>query len=193
MYRVGFALLLIALAGCQSAGPLRGGPVGPEAEALAGRRAARQLEGQFGPVKSDDAADRVLRPVSARIAASAATRAPECRILSSREVNAFSLPGGLVYLTQGLYDRIGTDDALLAATIAHELAHIAYKDSLKPACGSEQESLNREIAADAAGAGYLRAAGYSADDLIRLLAITGDVQPAGWAAARTQRLRQEAP
>jgi predicted Zn-dependent protease len=134
-----------------------------------------------------------MGPVSERIARSAATSLPECRILASRQVNAFSLPGGLIYVTQGLYARIQSDEALLAAAIAHELAHIEHKDSLKPACGSEQESLHREIAADVSGAQYLREAGYSPEDLVRLLQSTADVQPAGWAEARVQQLQREVP
>ena len=46
------------------------------------------------------------------------------------EVNAFSLPGGYIFVYKGLIDRISSDDQL-AAVIAHEVAHVTAKHAMK--------------------------------------------------------------
>jgi predicted Zn-dependent protease len=53
-------------------------------------------------------------------------------ILDTDEVNAFAVPGGYVYVTKGLMKQIGSDDEL-AGVVAHELAHINKKHSLRQA------------------------------------------------------------
>jgi predicted Zn-dependent protease len=44
-------------------------------------------------------------------------------LLDTREINAFSTPGGHIFLTRGLVELTNSEDTL-AAIIAHELAHI---------------------------------------------------------------------
>jgi len=51
-------------------------------------------------------------------------------ILDSRELNAFSTPGGHIFITKGLVDITPCEDAI-AGIIAHELAHIMLKHGLK--------------------------------------------------------------
>jgi len=51
-------------------------------------------------------------------------------ILDSREPNAFSTPGGHIFLTKGLVDIVSTEDAL-AGIIAHELAHVMLKHGIR--------------------------------------------------------------
>lgn len=48
-------------------------------------------------------------------------------VLNSREANAFSLPGGYVFITRGLLNLIGGDEAQLAAVLGHEIAHVEKK------------------------------------------------------------------
>lgn len=43
----------------------------------------------------------------------------------TKEVNAFSLAGGPIYVTKGLMDEAASDDEL-AAVLAHECAHVAF-------------------------------------------------------------------
>jgi predicted Zn-dependent protease len=50
-------------------------------------------------------------------------------ILDSQEFNAFASPGGHIFLTRGLVEAANSED-MLAAIIAHELAHIMLKHSL---------------------------------------------------------------
>ena len=51
-------------------------------------------------------------------------------ILDSPEFNAFASPGGHIYITKGLVEATVSED-MLAAVIAHELAHIKLKHGMK--------------------------------------------------------------
>lgn len=44
-------------------------------------------------------------------------------VLDSKEVNAFALPGGPMFMFTGLYSKVSTDDALAAVT-GHEMTHV---------------------------------------------------------------------
>lgn len=51
------------------------------------------------------------------------------KILNIEQVNALALPGGFVYVTKGLLDRVGKDE--LAAVLGHEIGHIAARHGIK--------------------------------------------------------------
>ena len=51
-------------------------------------------------------------------------------ILDDTGFNAFAAPGGYVFITKGLIDRI-SDEAELAAILAHEITHVTEKHHLK--------------------------------------------------------------
>jgi predicted Zn-dependent protease len=51
-------------------------------------------------------------------------------ILDSTEINAFATSGGHIFITRGLIDCTGSEDAL-AAVIAHEISHIQLQHSIK--------------------------------------------------------------
>jgi predicted Zn-dependent protease len=107
------------------------------------------------------------------------------RLLDSDRINAFSLPGGLIYITRGLCERrIGDDNNLLAAVLAHEMSHVMRQDSVKAGRRGTGQALEREISADRRAARYLSAAGYDTRCLGDLLRLLKDVQPPGWANAR---------
>jgi predicted Zn-dependent protease len=44
-------------------------------------------------------------------------------VTKDEEVNAFATPGGYIYVTTGLLDVMGYDDAMVAGVMAHELGH----------------------------------------------------------------------
>ena len=52
------------------------------------------------------------------------------KILNIEGPNAFSIPGGYIYVTYDLFDYIQSDDEL-AGIIAHEIAHIIHNHALK--------------------------------------------------------------
>jgi len=52
------------------------------------------------------------------------------KILNSSEVNAFAGPGGFVYVTVGLLDKLESKDEL-AAVLAHEIGHVCERHSVR--------------------------------------------------------------
>lgn len=93
-------------------------------------------------------------------------------VLDSPGVNAFSLPGGYVYVTRGLLAYLNSE-AELAAVLAHELGHVlarhgvaagADADSLRQALAAsraEGYGRERELEANRLGVGILAQAGYA--------------------------------
>ena len=51
-------------------------------------------------------------------------------VLDEEEDNAFSLPGGFIYIDKELIDKISSDDEL-AAILAHEIGHVVARHSVK--------------------------------------------------------------
>lgn len=51
-------------------------------------------------------------------------------VLNSDHINAFSAPGGYVFITRGLYNAV-PDDQQLAGVLAHEISHITKRHALK--------------------------------------------------------------
>jgi predicted Zn-dependent protease len=50
-------------------------------------------------------------------------------ILNSEEINAFSCPGGIVFITKGMINAVLNEDEL-AAVLAHEVGHINHRDGI---------------------------------------------------------------
>lgn len=71
-------------------------------------------------------------------------------IIDEEEINAFALPGGYIFVNKGLIDK--TDEDELGFVLAHEIAHISARHSLKKL----QASLGLGLLIDIAlgGSGY---------------------------------------
>jgi Zn-dependent protease with chaperone function len=61
----------------------------------------------------------------------------DVRLADSDEVNAFSIPGGFMYVTKGLLQSVQSDDEL-AGVLAHEIAHNCAYDALREAERSQK-------------------------------------------------------
>ena len=55
---------------------------------------------------------------------------PQVSVVRRREINALALPGGQIYVFEGLLRRVDGPDAL-AGIIAHEIGHVAHRDGLR--------------------------------------------------------------
>ncbi len=53
------------------------------------------------------------------------------KVLSEEEVNAVALPGGFVYIFEELWKKVEEKDELIAAVLAHEVAHVSARHSIK--------------------------------------------------------------
>lgn len=94
-------------------------------------------------------------------------------VLNSREPNAFSLPGGFVFITRGLLDLIGHDQAQLAAVLGHEIAHVEKKHGVNAVIRQMGLTVLAEVGAVALD--------FVAGELLRMAGLTlVQVLQAGW-------------
>jgi predicted Zn-dependent protease len=121
--------LLFTLALVVSAGNATGGLqlVSVKDEIALGRKAQQQVRQQV-PALQDASVNRYIDALGARIAARAdGPRYPySFHIANRRDVNAFALPGGPIWVHRGLID-VAQNESQLAGVIAHEVAHIANR------------------------------------------------------------------
>lgn len=55
----------------------------------------------------------------------------DCTDPTQPQVNAFALPSKDVFVYTGLLDTLPDDDAMLAAVLAHEMAHVTQRHSVE--------------------------------------------------------------
>jgi predicted Zn-dependent protease len=82
-------------------------------------------------------------------------------VLDSPNVNAFAVPGGTIFITRGLLERMRSE-AELAGVLGHEIAHVLRKHHLK----AIQKGAQSALAGDAAAAALRDRAGPARDKLI---------------------------
>lgn len=108
------------------------GQFSDEEEQVMGDSVALEIVARFGGIWRDVEATKRVNLVGNSLARYSERPALEWRfgILDSDSVNAFSAPGGYVFITRGLYELASTDD-LLAGILAHEIAHINNRHALR--------------------------------------------------------------
>lgn len=105
----------------------------PEQEIALGLQAAPEMAAQFGGLHSDQQAQAFLDEVCARLInnsdAGQAEWPYECSLLEDEEtINAFALPGGQLFITAALLNRLQSEGQL-AGVMAHEIAHAVARHS----------------------------------------------------------------
>ena len=145
-----------------------------------GRKLARRVERELKPVADVPMQERV-QAIGAHLAEVCDRRelVYHFRVVADDDVNAFSLPGGYVFLNEGLIKKTASDDEL-AAVIAHEVAHITARHAVKRyeggiglqlaqlatiASGQGRAAAGAGIAAQAAQLAYARQDELEADRL----------------------------
>lgn len=111
-------------------------PYSPQYEKQVGRQAAAEIEREYERIDPPDVLAR-LQAMADALALNSARKDVkyELHIIRERkpgpkpEVNAFSLPGGLIYITEGLLAEVQSDHEM-AAVLAHEITHNAHYDGL---------------------------------------------------------------
>ncbi|HEY4593708.1 MAG TPA: M48 family metalloprotease, partial [Thermoanaerobaculia bacterium] len=104
------------------------GSITPEQEIALGLQAAPEMEQQFGGLESNTQAQSKVEAVGERVVSrSAAGKSPyrfEFHVLQDPQtINAFALPGGQVFITEGLLGRLKTEGQL-AGVLGHEVGHV---------------------------------------------------------------------
>ena len=99
----------------------------------AGRQAAAQVERQM-PILRDAQVTSYVNAIVRRLASQAGGPdfAYQAKVVDSREINAFALPGGYVYVNRGLISAV-RNEAELAGVLAHEIAHVAERHGTEQA------------------------------------------------------------
>jgi predicted Zn-dependent protease len=102
-----------------------------ESEVNLGRSVAKQVEKRY-KLANDPLMQERVRVIGAKIAAVCDRRdiAYTFKVIAEKEVNAVSLPGGYIFVNQGLMEKITTDDEL-AGVLAHEVGHVTARHSVK--------------------------------------------------------------
>jgi beta-barrel assembly-enhancing protease len=118
-----------------------------------GRKVQREVERQL-PILHDPRVDAYLNALGQRLAAHAPGPkfAYEFHCINLREVNAFALPGGIVYVYRGTIEAV-SDEAQLAGVIAHEISHAALRHGTNQATKRQIWAALGAVGGAAAGAG----------------------------------------
>jgi beta-barrel assembly-enhancing protease len=106
--------------------------VSTQQEVEMGQQYAVQINQQL-PIVQDPEINRYINVLGDSIARlTERNDLPEWRffIVDSREVNAFAVPGGFVYVNRGLIERTQRMDQL-AGVLGHEIGHIVRRHSIK--------------------------------------------------------------
>lgn len=99
-------------------------------EVAIGKNVAREVLRKY-KVLDDEERQKYLQALGLKIAQVSDRKDLEYSftVLDSKELNAFALPGGGIYINKGLLDLLDEDE--LACVLSHELGHIAARHGVK--------------------------------------------------------------
>ncbi len=119
-------LLCVAMVGSVAA-PARAQLIDTAKEVGIGRQVGKEIEARYGVV-DNPVLLRQVEAVGLRLAkvSDRPTLPWKFKILNTREVNAISLPGGLIYITKGMMDFLQYEDEL-AFVLGHEVGHVSRR------------------------------------------------------------------
>ena len=179
-----------------------------------GKAANEKIRREYKVLANPDAYYPGFSRICSRIAAQSGRPnfAYSFGIIEKNEINAFSLPGGYIYVYTGLLAKI-KNDSELAGIIGHELSHIEARDALRQmqavtiytipsqilfGSGRQQAiqkvvdtsfslsllrySRKDELRADTDGARYAYQAGYDPAGMISFFRILEEVERSGGAS-----------
>ena len=138
------------------------GEIGEKEEIEIGRDMAARLLGA-APLAARDPVQRYVNNVGRWIASQ--SERPDLPwqfgVLDSPNVNAFAVPGGTIFITRGLLERM-RNEAELAGVLGHEIVHVLRKHHLK----AIQKGAQSGLAGDAMSMALKDRAGPARDKLI---------------------------
>ena len=122
----------------------------PTDDVKLGRQAAAEAEQQF-PLLRDAEVNAYVERVGQRLVASIPPefRHPEFRyyfkVLNARDINAFALPGGPMYVNRGMIEA-ARNEGEMAGVMAHELSHVALRHGTAQATKAQKYAVGAGIA-----------------------------------------------
>src|SRR6266550_3473011 len=110
-----------------------------------GRQAAAEAEKQF-PLLRDAEVNAYVEKIGQRLVASIPSefQHPEFhyyfKVVNARDINAFALPGGPMYVNRGMIEAARTEGEM-AGVMAHELSHVALRHGTAQATKAQKYGL----------------------------------------------------
>lgn len=155
MRKAALAVTLVLLAAC-STNPATGkrefNLVSESQEVAIGQQSHQEVIQQFGVYREKPELNRMVDRVGHKLAA--ASERPNLpwtfTLLDSPMVNAMALPGGYVYITRGMMERINSEDEL-AGVLGHEIAHVTARHSAQQISRSQLAQVGLVLGAVVAG------------------------------------------
>jgi len=129
--RLALALLSVSLIGAQTVITPSKNNYTPAEDVELGRQAAAEVEQQL-PILHDEDVASFVASIGRRLVdvIPPEFRHPEFRysfqVVNVREINAFALPGGPMYVNRGMIQRAHTEGEV-AGVMGHELSHVALR------------------------------------------------------------------
>lgn len=128
----------------------------PEQEIALGLQAAPEMAAQHGGLYPDENAQAFVDEVGQRIVESSAAASTPYQydfhlLADTQTVNAFALPGGQIFITAALLDRLETE-AQLAGVLGHEIGHVVARHGSEHL--AKQKLTQGLIGAATVGVGY---------------------------------------
>lgn len=117
--------------GCLVGAVLMSCAISQQQEVELGATTAAQVSAQL-PLVKDAAVVSYINTLGTQLATTTDKRDLDWTftVVDSKEVNAFALPGGWIYVNRGLIER-ATDMSELAGVIAHEIGHVTLRHSVQ--------------------------------------------------------------
>jgi predicted Zn-dependent protease len=131
------AVLAVTMAGCG---------VSTQQEVEIGTQYAQQINAQL-PIVQDPEINRYVNLLGNQIAQKADQRGIQYRffVVNAREINAFAVPGGYIYVNRGLIERTNTLSQF-AGVLGHEIGHVVRRHSVQQMQQMQGASLGVNIA-----------------------------------------------
>jgi len=104
---------------------------GKSDEVSMGRDTVKQVEKEYKVWNDKAATERITRIGNSLVAAQKGRGFTYTfKALDTKEVNAFAVPGGWIYITRGLYEMPTLSDSELAFVMGHEITHVENRHSM---------------------------------------------------------------
>ncbi|MRS65624.1 M48 family metalloprotease [Larkinella terrae] len=123
----------------------------PEQEVQLGLESAPQMAQEFGGLYPDEKVQQSVKRVGEKIVNSTSVKTSPYKfdfhvLADNKTVNAFAVPGGQVFITAALLDKLKSEDQL-AGVLGHEITHVVGRHSAEQIA---QQQLTQGLAGAAA-------------------------------------------
>lgn len=157
-YLASALLFTIFLTGCVMNGVGSGGNLSSEGlsrlsnETFSSRELSTQdkaLKQNYGGVYKSKSLQNYLTSITEKLWVSAGVKPPSQAVvvLDTPAINAFSLPGGRLYVTRGLV-ALANDEAEIVSVLAHEIAHVLAKHASQRVYRRKQVQMVQKVVND---------------------------------------------